>query len=271
MYSSSQGHQIGITHKMYINTVTFYGDSTILGDVGWGLIAHVYFTAFTAITVQMFYFYRIWVLLNKKNWVVPIALVCASVAQFVIAIFYAVRVSTLTSAELANLTDLISGVNGISAGLDVVIAAIMCWILSTHRTGFKRTDTILFKLVTYVVSSGLLTSICALGTFISFILSSDTFVAYPFNFIISRMYVVSFLATLNSRQGLRSISKEHTEEFDLSLPNAADHSRSVNAPTPPRVLVSIERHEDVYRGSDYRGSERKLDSSSIDDSAMYRK
>ncbi|THV06394.1 hypothetical protein K435DRAFT_773339 [Dendrothele bispora CBS 962.96] len=210
----------------------------------------------------MFYFYRIWVLLKKKNWIIPGLLACASIAQFVMAIVYSVKVTTLSSDQLPTLTNLISGVNGVSAGLDVMIAGIMCYIFTAYRTGFKKTDTILMKLVAYVVSSGFLTSICALGTFISFILSPTTFIAYPFNFIISRMYIVSFLASLNSRQYLRSSGRDHTEEFNLSSDRGAHQSHGNGA---PRVLISIERHEDTYR------NHRDIESKSIEDSTLDRK
>ncbi|THU96101.1 hypothetical protein K435DRAFT_108369 [Dendrothele bispora CBS 962.96] len=245
-------HQIGITQKMYVNTVTNYGNIAILADIGWGLTAHVYLTAFTAITVQMFYFYRIYLLLDKKHWWLPAVLTLACLAQFIMAFMYSIKITTLTSSQLVTLTGLISGVNGVSAGLDFVISAIMVYIFSNKRTGFRKTDTLLIKLIAYVVSSGFLTSVCALGTFIAFKVSPATFIAYPFNFLISRMYIVALLVTLNSRMGLRTSGKETTDDFAMSISHVqfkrAQNSTTgtINDSRPAPVLVSVERHDDGY-------------------------
>ncbi|KAF5364686.1 hypothetical protein D9758_005607 [Tetrapyrgos nigripes] len=252
--ASNIAHQIGITHKMWINTVTHYGDKTILAEIGWGLTGHVYFNAFTAVTVQAFYFYRIYVLLGHQYWYIPAVLSLASLSQFIMALIYAVKTTTLSSDQLPTLTNLVSGVNGVSAGLDFVISAIMIYIFSNKRTGFRRTDTLLYKLIAYVISSGLLTTICALGTFIAFKVSPTTFIAYPFNFLIGRMYIVALLASLNSRASLRNAGRDATEDYNnVSLSHqwnrgaGSDTIGMNDSRTPARVLVSIERQEDSYQ------------------------
>ncbi|THU96088.1 hypothetical protein K435DRAFT_858859 [Dendrothele bispora CBS 962.96] len=57
----------------------------------------------------------------------------------------------------------------------------------------------------------------ALGTFSSFQISPATFIAYPFNFLINRMYIAALLVTLNPRMGLRTSAKETTEDFAMSV------------------------------------------------------
>ncbi|KIY68391.1 hypothetical protein CYLTODRAFT_489771 [Cylindrobasidium torrendii FP15055 ss-10] len=245
------GHQISVTDKMYVNTVTYYPDPSILADIGWGLIAQTYFNAFTAISVQSFYYYRIYIMLNKQ-WHFPATLMAASIVQFVVAIVYAVKCSTIPASEIPSLTDLVTAVNGISTGLDILIAGTMISILLKNRTGFKKTDGIITKLasdipicseVTYIVNSGLLTSACALGTLLALRLGPETYVAYPFYFCLGRVYVISLLASLNARRGIKAETtneKSNGESYDLSYRGTGGQGRGAAS----NVLVSIERHVD---------------------------
>ncbi|KAI4522369.1 hypothetical protein GGG16DRAFT_117996 [Schizophyllum commune] len=242
------GHQISVTDKMYVNTVTYYPDPTILADIGWGLMAQTYFNAFTAIAVQGFYFYRIYILLNKNIWY-PAILSALSFAQFVCAIVYAIRCSTISTDQIATkLNNLVTAVNSIGAGLDIIIAITMVVVLLRSRTGFKQTDTMITMLVAYIVNSGVLTSACALGTLLALRVGNggQTWVAYPFYFCLGRIYCISLLASLNTRRRLRaSSSGSRDEDYALSYrggPSSTGNTSGNRAPNQQgSVLVSIER------------------------------
>ncbi|KAL1666637.1 hypothetical protein GGF50DRAFT_50267 [Schizophyllum commune] len=262
------GHQISVTDKMYVNTVTYYPDPTILADIGWyEFQAQTYFNAFTAIAVQGFYFYRIYILLNKNIWY-PAILSALSFAQFVCAIVYAIRCSTISTDQIATkLNNLVTAVNSIGAGLDIIIAITMVVVLLRSRTGFKqyvlrqshpsgtlqlistpRTDTMITMLVAYIVNSGVLTSACALGTLLALRVGNggQTWVAYPFYFCLGRIYCISLLASLNTRRHLRaSSSGSRDEDYALSYrggPSSTGNTSGNRAPNQQgSVLVSIER------------------------------
>ncbi|KIY72490.1 hypothetical protein CYLTODRAFT_417883 [Cylindrobasidium torrendii FP15055 ss-10] len=244
------GHQISVTDKMYANTVTYYPDPTILSDIGWGLIAQTWFNAFTAICVQSFYYYRIYILLNKSLYF-PGVLFAGSVAQFVLAVIYAVKCGTIPAEEIPSLTNLVTAVNSIGAGLDILIAFVMIAVLLRNRTGFRKTDSVITKLVAYCVNSGLLTSICALGTLLALRIAPNTYIAYPFYFCLGRVYVISLLASLNGRKGIKMESSDDEqpwESYDLSRRTASTsvgQGVSVRKPGAGNVLVSVERHTDT--------------------------
>ncbi|KAL1719024.1 hypothetical protein EV715DRAFT_263629 [Schizophyllum commune] len=238
-----------LTTIVYVNTVTYYPDPTILADIGWGLMA------FTAIAVQGFYFYRIYILLNKNIWYPAILFVCA--------IVYAIRCSTISTDQIATkLNNLVTAVNSIGAGLDIIIAITMVVVLLRSRTGFKQTDTMITMLVAYIVNSGVLTSMvvcscivlsaCALGTLLALRVGNggQTWVAYPFYFCLgrstSRFYCISLLASLNTRRRLRtSSSGSRDEDYALSYrggPSSTGNTSGNRAPNQQgSVLVSIER------------------------------
>ena len=48
--------------------------------------------------------------------------------------------------------------NGLSFICDIVIAVGMCWYLQSSRSGFKRTDSMIKRLMIYTIHRGALTS-----------------------------------------------------------------------------------------------------------------
>ncbi|THU96086.1 hypothetical protein K435DRAFT_839194 [Dendrothele bispora CBS 962.96] len=79
--------------------------------------------------------------------------------------------------------------------------------------------------------------------------SPTSFILFPFNFLISRMYIVALLVTLN----LQTSSKETTNDFAMSISHVhfkrAQNSTigAINDSRPaPKVLVTVERHDDGY-------------------------
>lgn len=48
--------------------------------------------------------------------------------------------------------------NGLAAVCDILIAAGLCWYLQTGRTGYKRTDNIVDRLIIYAINRGVLTT-----------------------------------------------------------------------------------------------------------------
>ncbi|KIY65916.1 hypothetical protein CYLTODRAFT_49303 [Cylindrobasidium torrendii FP15055 ss-10] len=248
------GHQISVTDKMYVNTVTYYPDPSILSDIGWGLIAQTWFHAFTAICVQSFYVYRIYILL-KNSWYLPAALFSLSVVQFALSAVYAAKCGSIPTEDIPTLSDLVTGVNSIGAGIDIIIAATMIWILLKHRTGFKNTNSVITRLVVYCINSGLLTSICALGTLIALRVAPKTYIAYPFYFCIGRMYVISLLGSLNMRKGIRMESTDGESERPWESYDVGRCAESITVNKPDvhirgkspsaSVMVSVEQHTEI--------------------------
>jgi hypothetical protein len=54
---------------------------------------------------------------------------------------------------------------------DILIAVAMVYFLSAHRTAFANSRSLVNKLMLYSIESGALTSICALSTMITFLVS----------------------------------------------------------------------------------------------------
>ncbi|KAJ3787198.1 hypothetical protein GGU10DRAFT_433307 [Lentinula aff. detonsa] len=209
-------HQALISHTVYYYLILNYGDPSALGLVVWSLLAEVIFNGFTAFCVQSFLTWKIWRLSNSNMWVTGVvaALVLAEFGCVIVIIFrprrkpsessrYLVQVRTF--AELAtDLKGLSITVNALAAAGDVLIAAILTWLLQTSKTGFQRSDTMLNKLTIFAVNTGALTSLFAVASLISILAAPDTFIYITFFFCMGRLYTNSLLASLNARKKIRN-------------------------------------------------------------------
>ncbi|KIK66367.1 hypothetical protein GYMLUDRAFT_38177 [Collybiopsis luxurians FD-317 M1] len=93
---------------------------------------------------------------------------------------------------------------GVSAAVDITIAAIMVLLLHRSITGMKRTDGAISVLIHYVFSTGLLTSVAALIYIILYAAAPQTLLYLGMVFLMSRLYTISFLELrLNVRKQLR--------------------------------------------------------------------
>ncbi|KIY52795.1 hypothetical protein FISHEDRAFT_69604 [Fistulina hepatica ATCC 64428] len=104
-------HQIGITDKIYLVMVTHYGDYAILDDIGWGLLFDDTLYGYPETYGEYLY----------------------SCKTFQLNYIYA----HFPSFHPCRKQNLVTGVNGTAAGLDIIIASIILFMLMSYRTGFR--------------------------------------------------------------------------------------------------------------------------------------
>ncbi|KAJ7597907.1 hypothetical protein C8J56DRAFT_330499 [Mycena floridula] len=213
-------HQILISHCVYVYLVSNFSNPTGLTVIVWSLLVEVLFNGFTALLVQSFLTVRVWRLSNKNFWITSV-IFSLVLAEFSCVVSYAGIAITQdqTFVELGKLKAISITVNALAAAGDVIIAATLCFLLHTSRTGFQRSDTMINKLIMFAVNTGLLTSLCAVASLISIVTAPNTFLYIAFFFIIGRLYSNSLLATLNARQMIRTAAEgvNTTSEGKLSF------------------------------------------------------
>jgi len=92
---------------------------------------------------------------------------------------------------------------GTTIVVDTSIASTMVFVLYRSCTGIRRMDSVIFTLIQYIVSTGLLTSLASLLLIIMFSLRPHSLLYFGINFSVTRLYANSFIAMCNSRQWLR--------------------------------------------------------------------
>ncbi|KAF4578366.1 hypothetical protein EYR36_000173 [Pleurotus pulmonarius] len=86
---------------------------------------------------------------------------------------------------------------------DIMISSTLVYFLRTSRSGIKTSDSLIDKLIVYVIGIGALSSVFALLNLLTWLILPDDVIFVIFHSIISKLYVNSLLVTLNSRQRLR--------------------------------------------------------------------
>ncbi|KAF7330190.1 hypothetical protein MVEN_02456000 [Mycena venus] len=86
---------------------------------------------------------------------------------------------------------------------DVLIAGAMIYHLLRNKTGFHKTDTAINLLVTYSLSSGAIATLFAICSLVTWITSPTTLIYALFYFVLVRVYGLSFMSLLNSREHVR--------------------------------------------------------------------
>ncbi|KIM59325.1 hypothetical protein SCLCIDRAFT_1217888 [Scleroderma citrinum Foug A] len=206
VFISDTIHQALITHSAYVYLVTDIAAPTRLGNLVWSLVVEVLFNAITAFLVQCFLTMRVYRLSNR-NIIATASVLVAIIVQFVLSVTYVVKAIPLkTFVDIEKLKILSSAINAATVVSDVMIAACLCFLLQKARTGFRRSNNMINKLIMFSLNTGLLTSLFAIASLISISVRPDAFIYISFYFCLGRMYCNSLLATLNARRVIRGES-----------------------------------------------------------------
>ncbi|OCB85117.1 hypothetical protein A7U60_g7742 [Sanghuangporus baumii] len=274
-------HQGLISHSCYAYLVTNYANPTFLYTITSSLSVMVlisvsYFRlrsreidllrdlqGIICFLVQFFLLYRVW-RLSEKNMFLVIILFAMSVAQFVTNALYYTKGSNLTVITLSSIAWLSKLVNSLSAGTDVSIAAVLIYLLHRSRTGFKRSETLINKLIFFTINTSALTSIVAVFSVIFVTVYPDAliYVAFYVNisksafsffvlgysilltvFEIREVYTNTFFATLNARKSTRDgfdSTYNQGSSMILSRERSEAPPRSANRSQNSRLAIRVE-------------------------------
>jgi hypothetical protein len=211
--------------------------------------------------VQTFYTYRIW-RLSKGSIIITgsiLFLIVATTGCGTAWVIISMRLSTYR--QLLAISPLTITINALSTTVDVAIAVSLCVMLHNARTGFRRSDNIINRLIVFVVNTGVLTTCCAIASLISLVASPHSLIYATFYFCIGRFYTNSFLATLNARKSL-SGHVDDSAHMMSSIPQSSNgmvsppHGSSISKHISIRIETTREvpRH-DMDKGGDQEESD----------------
>ncbi|PPQ64158.1 hypothetical protein CVT24_008793 [Panaeolus cyanescens] len=87
---------------------------------------------------------------------------------------------------------------------DFVIAVALCYYLNRLRTGLKTSDNLVNSLCRYAINTGVLTSGVSLTVLILYnVMPTSNLYFIATYFTLSKLYAISFMATLNTRRSVR--------------------------------------------------------------------
>lgn len=228
-------HTILSSYAVYWYLILNYGNVEILNTSMWALNIQLIFIVIVGTAVQSFYARQVYTL--SKSIVLSILIAASIVIGLSFGLFYSIK--QIVTDEYSSLIS-VTWYSCVALTADLVavvlIAGSMCWSLYRKKIGFARSDPKITTFLVYSVNSGLLTSILGVATIISFAVSNSLIWLAIF-WVMSKCYVNSLLAMLNSRDYIRSRDQSTGDRS-----NTTDNSFKLSSiRIEPGVAVTVHR------------------------------
>ncbi|EJT98553.1 hypothetical protein DACRYDRAFT_24557 [Dacryopinax primogenitus] len=199
-------HSALLPKCVYFWFVTHWGNLVGLDFVDWSYNINLLLNGILATVVQLFFAWRVYTLGSRTiKWVgmlVAGVIILISVFQLAWAI-----ASTIMAFRLVRQSSFGSFTYGVwcwqagAAAADVVITIALVYLLRTNKTAFKRTQSVIDKLVVITIETNMLTAILAFIVAVQFGTIRN---GWPngVNFVCVRLYHISLMVNVNSRHDL---------------------------------------------------------------------
>jgi len=201
-----------VTSGLTVKTAHFYFVENFGGlgaflKVASELIAEVMVNVTIVYIVELFFAYRVYIL-NGRHWFLPAVIVFIGTLGFACGIILTVNDASIpTQAHLAvpSMKIEVALTNGLEALCDIVATISMSWYFHTGRGDIRQTNNVLEKLLMITVARGGLVTVAQLLTLILYVCQPTTLNWMPMHFCLCKLYSITFVFILNSRESLRGM------------------------------------------------------------------
>ncbi|EGN99102.1 hypothetical protein SERLA73DRAFT_181919 [Serpula lacrymans var. lacrymans S7.3] len=193
-------HVTFISHMLYYYLISNFANPPALSVIVWSFKGENIMTMIIILSVHCLYVHRLWILGKGRNRILSLVQVVTITLLLGLSMLQLHAMSQCyLYSDLEMLTWEPITVLSVLAFNDFLVASSMCYLLALSRTGFSKTDTTIKRIALYVCGSGCLTSICSLTAIITCAVMPDNSINLAIDFLLSKLYVNSFMALLNSR------------------------------------------------------------------------
>ncbi|KAL4268306.1 DUF6534 domain-containing protein [Pleurotus pulmonarius] len=234
-------------HILYFYLVSNYASPMAVMTPVWSVIIHVAITSVCDFIIRSMFARRAFRL--SGNWPLTIFIVAVSLTDLICGLVITVKAFKISSFIQLDTLSTLFYINFAAGTIsDGSVAIALCYYLYQSRTGFTKTDSLIRVLMLYIVNTGLIVFLDATLGMITYIAMPDNFVFLGFYLLLSKLYLNSYLASLNAREGLRDKVDETPVSIHLSRitnqSNRYDVERSIVASekrlSNDRVAISVE-------------------------------
>ncbi|KAK7042416.1 MFS domain-containing protein [Favolaschia claudopus] len=147
---------------------------------------------------QFFYAWRIWII--TQNLIAPVLICMASTTSLIGAVWTAIIVSQVKSYENKPKVDHTALVWSVSAAAaDLIITTSLIWSLRLKKTGMKRTDDVIDRIIRTAIQTGGLTMTFTILDVALFVALPNSTLSFLFDFAIPKLYSNALISTFNVR------------------------------------------------------------------------
>ncbi|KZT69734.1 hypothetical protein DAEQUDRAFT_765320 [Daedalea quercina L-15889] len=223
---------------MFFLFISHWGDIAVFSQPTWMLATDPLLLGLMTCATHFFFARRIKII-TENVWLA--ALVCffgvGTLAGALGGTIEFLRVESL--ADLSSLKPIAIVWLLCAAMGDVIITVILSWSLKRKRSGFKKTDQIVDRVIRVTIQNGFLTAAVATAALILYLSSSIPY-HLALSLILPRMYTNTILSSLNHRDVLHPGSSTGREGSSMGGFATASISRRAQQ---TEVMVHVEAHE----------------------------
>ncbi|KAL4262104.1 hypothetical protein AB1N83_005644 [Pleurotus pulmonarius] len=209
-------HQGFITALVYHYLVDNFNNPGELERNTWAIAVEIIITAVIAFIVVCFLVTRLWALSGKNKIVTGVASVL-TVTHLVMNLIFPIK--TLPYRNIVSGARELKpiGTTGLAVAVftNVYVSGGLCYYLQRGRTGFKKSDDIVTKLIALVITTGLLSTLFVIANLVALVVAPDKLYDLFFNFLLGKSYINALLTTLNAREMIQN-SQTTTSNNTLS-------------------------------------------------------
>jgi len=215
LFVTDTAHSLIAVYAAWELCVTNFDNPASLGFVSWTIPFTAIATSVAAILTQAFLGHR--VLKMTKNYYLTGIIGVLSVLAFIFGVYAGVRSGIIREVQyFAPLVPYVICWLGFQTAADLMITLVLSFVLSRSRTGFRKTDTIINRLIRGAIQTGLFASIFALSDLFSFVFHRNTNLYAMFAYPIGRIYTNTLLDTLNSRIELKLMNASMGDSGEMN-------------------------------------------------------
>jgi len=204
-------HQAFIGHIAWFYVVQNFGNFLVfLEPPVWTLSAQTLVSSLVGTIVKICFGMRVWKF-SRGNYLVTGLIISMALAQFATAIVYTHKAFHLHVDQADQIKTIGSAALSLGVVTDVFTAASLSYFLHQMRTGLKRSDTLINRLIIYSVNTGALTSVFSAAVLVSYNLMPSNIIYIALYFILSKLFANSCVGTLNTRRFVRGRGTDHEE------------------------------------------------------------
>ncbi|KAI9064922.1 hypothetical protein FKP32DRAFT_543539 [Trametes sanguinea] len=239
---------IFMVHGLDTYVVVDYLQPEKMSGLVWSLTAENCLCIITSVMVQCYFGQRLWIL-SRHNKLFTVLLFALAFVELVSGMWLTANMalnpgfSAFATQRPRILTLVYSGCSSVC---DVFITAGLCYYLHTNKSGVKRSNSLIDKLMIYAVQRGIITLICQAYDFLTTLIAPTSFLFIPVALMQMKVYTNSLLATLNVRESLKSSEATIVELQSRSLVfSPPTHVQALEAHDPSAMCVRARPHSQV--------------------------
>jgi len=217
--------------------ITNFENSPGLDTIKWSFNMLFVWDSILALLAQGFFTCRVWAVSHKNK---PLCAILAMAVLTRFGLLNAMGVQTWIKQTLHGLTEVLWLLTlglAFSMCTDVAITTSLIWYLHKSRTGVRKTNSLINRLIIYSMTTALLPCIFDVIVVICIGTMPNNLIWAGIHLILTKTYPTAILATLNTRQAKSSGASQEMLSLHVSGPGTGFSGNTAHL-TDPHIAVS---------------------------------